>query len=213
MNNSWKRARSEDQRQQRIDAICQAAISLNETMPFIDITLANIGREANFTRSNLYKYFSCREDLFLDLLGKELLFWVDEIESTFNQTSYTTKQFSHIWVDILLRHKRMIELFSLTLTTLERNASDQALDKWIVLERDYFVRIQKVFSSIFTTVEREDMDEFLHSQLTLAIGSTPYLFLEKNQVVARDKAGVISSRSYYREVFCHAIESLLSAWV
>ena len=83
MSRSWKRANDREQKEIRKREICDAALALNEASPFSEMTLADIARYASFTRSNLYKYYSCREDLFLFLLEKEFFAWIDISEKTF----------------------------------------------------------------------------------------------------------------------------------
>jgi len=59
----WVRARSDEQIEQRINEIVDATARLYEENRFEDITFAMIAKEANFTRSNLYRYFQTKEEI------------------------------------------------------------------------------------------------------------------------------------------------------
>ena len=61
---TWVRARNEEQIEQRISEIVDATARLYESHRFEEITFAMIAKEADFTRSNLYRYFATKEDIF-----------------------------------------------------------------------------------------------------------------------------------------------------
>ena len=65
---TWKRARSDVQKAERVRELTDAAARLYEAEPIADSTIAEIAREAGWTRSNIYKYFATKEEVFLELL-------------------------------------------------------------------------------------------------------------------------------------------------
>jgi AcrR family transcriptional regulator len=58
---TWQRSRSREQKEQRIAEIVDATARLYQKHSFEDITFALIAKEADFTRSNLYKCFNTKE--------------------------------------------------------------------------------------------------------------------------------------------------------
>ena len=78
----WERARTETQKQQRISEILDAAARLYEAHRFEEITFVSIAREAKFTRSNLYKYFSSKEEIFLEFLKHDIILWRQDLVAT-----------------------------------------------------------------------------------------------------------------------------------
>lgn len=203
----------EEKKQERIGEICTAALEIYEEKSFSEITLADIARKARFTRSNLYKYFTCREDLFLHLLQKDLLDWMEEVEQVFSGRHYNKKEFSHIWADILIRRKRSVELYSLSHSHWEKGASDSVLKKWNEVLSDVFHRGEDVLVGLYPGVEGDDMNEFLISSWAQASGIIALLFMSSRQNKAREEQDLSWGSSYFREIFSHALESLLSAWV
>ena len=71
----WKRARTKKQKKSRKEEIIEATSYLYENHIFSDITFALIARKSNFTRSNLYKYFNNKEEIFLELLLADIIKW------------------------------------------------------------------------------------------------------------------------------------------
>ncbi len=66
-----------------------------------------IAKEAGFTRSNLYRYFKTKEDIFLKLLAHDITVWRKDIAVTFIEDEETLSNFSTKWVELLLKHQRM----------------------------------------------------------------------------------------------------------
>ncbi len=213
MSRPWKRANGEEQKDFRKREITDAALSLNASCPFSDMTLADIARHASFTRSNLYKYFSCREDLFLAILREEFLVWVERSEDIFSGRSCNLKEFSHLWIDLILQHPRLIELLSLSLSHLEKQAGEEALKGWYECYRGGTDRLNALIRNLFPTTERDDIDEFLNLLQAQIIGMVPLLNMDDRQEEIRRERDLSRGRSYYREILCHAVESLLSPWL
>jgi AcrR family transcriptional regulator len=90
---------------------------LYEDHRFEDITFAMIAKEAEFTRSNLYRYFQTKEDIFLELLKHDIEFWRKDILESFTEGASSLQKIAEISVDLILKHKRMVKLY----TTLDVN--------------------------------------------------------------------------------------------
>ena len=65
---SFERARSREHKEERREEIMKAGAELLETMDYEKITLAAIADKLSFTRANLYKYVSSRDEIFLWIL-------------------------------------------------------------------------------------------------------------------------------------------------
>ena len=213
MSRSWKRANDREQKEIRRREICDAALALNEIRPFAEMTLADIARSASFTRSNLYKYYACREDLFLFLLEEEFLSWVEKSETAFFQRTIGLKEFSHIWVDLTLQTPRLIELLSLASSQLEKHGGDEALSRWYDVYNGGMERLNRMMRSLFPSTEREDINEFLNVFQSQLIGMMPLMNMSGKQKKIRHEKHLPSESSYFREILCHAVESLLKPWI
>ena len=115
----WQRARSEEQKEQRISEIVGAAARLYKTHSFEEISSSLIAKEAGFTRSNLYKYFSSKEEIFLAFLMQDMRLWSADLLKTCRRRKITSiEKFASVWVKIMVKHQRFLDLLSLLPTYL-----------------------------------------------------------------------------------------------
>lgn len=124
----FERARNKKNKQIRLEQIKDAAKKLFDTMPYHDITLSKIGNEINFTRANLYKYVTSKEDIYLYILLDEIIETINDLETCLNTDKiYSTKDFAEIWTDTFNRHPRFLKLMSLLYMIIEQNADMDTL--------------------------------------------------------------------------------------
>lgn len=64
------RARSAEQKEARMEEVKRAADRLFSAKPYHDITLTTIAAELSWTRANLYKYVTSKEDIFWPCAAK-----------------------------------------------------------------------------------------------------------------------------------------------
>ena len=128
----WERARTEFQKQTRVESILQAALKLLRKKPFHSITLSELAKDLSFTRANLYKYFESKEEVYLALLAERIadcgrnarlsLPTQQQIVQTGRLESFT-----EYWVEVMAEHSEMLTLLSVAGNILEKNCSDRVL--------------------------------------------------------------------------------------
>ncbi|HEX4291540.1 MAG TPA: helix-turn-helix domain-containing protein, partial [Trebonia sp.] len=64
----FQRARSEEQREIRRQAILDTAAAMLDLMPVSEVTLNELSRRAGLAKSNVLRYFESREAILLELL-------------------------------------------------------------------------------------------------------------------------------------------------
>jgi TetR/AcrR family transcriptional regulator len=94
MKETWVRARTPDQKERRIRQILSAAVRLLKSQSIDDITMGMIAEEAAFTRSNLYRYFTTREEVFLSILKEDLVAWVRALPEDLGSAALPAEGFS-----------------------------------------------------------------------------------------------------------------------
>lgn len=119
------RAHGEEQKQKRIQQIIAATASLYDEIGYDKITFSKIATKVDFSRINLYNYFSCKEDIFLLLLMQEIEGMVADAERTFTCAWYDIDAFCQQWAEMLLRHQRLLSIFSITNTIILAGATDE----------------------------------------------------------------------------------------
>ncbi len=76
----FQRARSEEQRQARRQAILRAAATMLTEMPVAQVTLNELSRRAGLAKSNVLRYFESREAVLLELLDSAWQDWLAALD-------------------------------------------------------------------------------------------------------------------------------------
>lgn len=157
----WKRARTPEQKSERVDAILNAARSLFSKMEYRHISVNGIAKEAGFTRSNVYRYFQTQEDIFLTLYREESLrgaqFLYEKLESS--PTTMTNIEIADLMVHCLLRNDDYVRLLLLS-SSLEKNASEEVfVELKLELAREVAL-LYGAMQRFFPTLTRKECDAF-----------------------------------------------------
>ena len=119
------RARGEEQKKIRIQQIVDAAAALYAEIGYDKVTFSQIGRKLSFSRLNLYNYYHCKEDIFLTLLLQDIWKTVEDARNTFSGAVTDRDAFCLAWAELMLRHQRMMALFSIANTVILKDASSE----------------------------------------------------------------------------------------
>ena len=119
------RARGEEQKEIRRQQIVDAAAALYAEVGYDKVTFSKIGRKVSFTRLNLYNYYQCKEDIFLTLLLQDRWNTLEDAQKTFSGAVTDRDAFCLAWAEMLLRHQRMMALFSIANTVILKDASSE----------------------------------------------------------------------------------------
>lgn len=188
---TFSRARNSEQKEIRIKQICDSAISQFDNQQYDNITLASIARELNFSRANLYKYFSNKEEIFLTVTLKEVQsFFYDLIQTyDFNKT-YKINEFSLIWSETLYKHERLLKLCSLLFSIIEKNVSIESLAQF---KYELFQELESLFplfKHFLPNLPEKNYINFLDFQLYQIAGLFPSTNLTDQQKKAVELSGV-----------------------
>lgn len=123
---SFARAKSPEQRQERVEEIVQATIAMYDEVGYEKTTISKIGSRLDFTRVALYSYFSCKEDIFLLILERDLEAMVADACKIFSVLCTDTEDFIDKLTDLMLRHQRMLSLMCIANTLILKGATNEA---------------------------------------------------------------------------------------
>lgn len=152
---TWQRARSEDQVEQRINQILESAALLFRTHNYQDVTITKIANQAGFTRSNIYRYFATREDIFMSLLIGESQIWLEDIKAGFTRPM-DTDDFVRSWVKILEKNMLLVEMTPLLAPFLEQHCSPEI---YIKMKKDMNSATHSIVQSIRRSLPDIDNDQ------------------------------------------------------
>jgi len=126
---SWQRARTDEKKNQRKEEIYKAAFALFKKNGYDKVSFNSIAVEAGFTKSNMYRYFSSKEEIFLNVFADLFEQWVEEFRRLLQQLDQNApaQKFAKSWVDSMLEQPKFLDLIPILFISLERNSSFEQL--------------------------------------------------------------------------------------
>ncbi|KIF67843.1 TetR family transcriptional regulator [Streptomyces sp. AcH 505] len=130
---SFQRARSEEQRAVRRQAILDTAAAMLTEMPVAQLSLNELSRRVGLAKSNVLRYFESREAVLLDLMNEATRTWLDGFEAEV-ATAVDAKaepyeradQLAAALAASLAEHPVLCDLIGAQASVLERNVSPEA---------------------------------------------------------------------------------------
>lgn len=122
------RARSNEQKEKRMEEIKNATDALFDSQPYHKITLTTIADKLNSSRANLYKYVTTKEEIFLELSADKRTAYFDSLKAAFPiGCNYSVEVFAQVWAGILNSHRSYLQYSDILLTIIETNVSVERL--------------------------------------------------------------------------------------
>src|SRR5579859_5770428 len=132
----FQRARNEEQRETRRQAILGAATAMLAEMPVADVTLNELSRRAGLAKSNVLRYFESREAVLLELLDCAWQDWLLQLAPDLKDTDPATTAAARcdlLAVAVaksLAARPVLCDLLSAQAAVLERNVSPQVAARY-----------------------------------------------------------------------------------
>ncbi len=122
------RARTEEQKEERLGQIKDATDSLFKEMPYTAITLTTIADKLGWSRANLYKYVTTKEEIFLELVSEKMTDYFNSMLSAFPEgNNFSTEVIAEVWAGILNAHKDYLRYVAYLMTIIETNVTVERL--------------------------------------------------------------------------------------
>src|SRR2546430_10592107 len=133
----FQRARSEEQREVRRQAILRAAADMVAEMPVAELTLNELGRRVGFAKSNVLRYFESREAVLLELLDSAWRDWLQRVATdlprSVDPAEPVATRYPRIAATVaasLVDDRMFCELISVSSAVLERNISHEVARRY-----------------------------------------------------------------------------------
>jgi AcrR family transcriptional regulator len=128
----FQRARSQEQREARRQAILHAAAAMLAEMPVAEVTLNELSRRAGLAKSNVLRYFESREAVLLELLDAAWQDWLvqldRDLQAAVDAPAPAAERSGHLAAALaasLASRPMLCDLISAQAAVLERNVSPQ----------------------------------------------------------------------------------------
>ncbi|MFD8725289.1 TetR/AcrR family transcriptional regulator [Streptomyces sp. NPDC059629] len=133
----FQRARSEEQREIRRQAILQTAADMLTEMPVAELSLNELSRRVGLAKSNVLRYFESREAVLLELLDTAWRAWLarlaDELPAAIAEDADVTERSARLAATItetVVADPVLWELISVSAAVLERNISPEVARRY-----------------------------------------------------------------------------------
>ena len=176
------RARGEEQKKIRIQQIVDAAASLYAEIGYDKVTFSQIGRKLSFSRLNLYNYYHCKEDIFLTLLLQDIWKTVEDARNTFSGPVTDRDAFCLAWAELMLRHQRMMALFSIANTVILKDASSEMHRRFRLEMSQTSDELVALVQELFPKFTREQAWLFVECESSYALTLYPASVEYKNRM-------------------------------
>lgn len=167
------RARGEEQKEIRRQQIVDAAAALYAEVGYDKVTFSKIGRKVSFTRLNLYNYYPCKEDIFLTLLLQDRWNTLEDAQNTFSGAVTDRDAFCLAWAEMLLRHQRMMALFSIANTVILKDASSEMHKRFRLEISQISGELVKLVQEMFPAFSPEQASLFVTCESSYAMTLYP----------------------------------------
>ena len=128
--NDYIRARSPEQKQERMDAIMAAADTLFNKQPYHQITMGTIAQELGWSRSNLYKYAATQEEIFLELHSAKNRAWLEALSAALADAPLPVEQFARTWAEVTEAHAGFLRYQEILISIIESNVTLERLTEF-----------------------------------------------------------------------------------
>jgi len=154
---NWQRARTDEKKNERKEAIYKAAYTLFKKNGYDNVSFNGIAVEAGFTKSNMYRYFSSKDDIFLNVFADLFEQWVDDFSQQLQslEQEIAAKAFADVWLNSLLSQPKLLDLMPILFTSLERNSSFEQLLEFKRLSMNLLYRLTLDITRIYPDIEGE----------------------------------------------------------
>ncbi len=176
---NWKRARTDEKKNERKQAIYNAAFNLFKKNGYDNVSFNGIASEAGFTKSNMYRYFCSKEEIFLNVFADLFEHWVEECIKRLQKLEQNEKikLFAQNWVNSLMSHTQFLDLTPILFISLEKNSSFEQLLEFKRLAKNLLYKISIEINRIYPDIQGEKAFKFL----TLSFAATSNYWAANSQ--------------------------------
>ena len=129
------RTRNKLQKQERFEEIKAAGRKIFDEKPYSEITISDIAQKLSWSRANLYKYVSTKEEIYLMICEEAREKYYNELKASYPVgCAYSEEVFAEIWSRIIADHEEYLRYYHL-LSVFEENVS---MEKLVEYKRAFY---------------------------------------------------------------------------
>lgn len=127
----FQRARTDEQKQERMEEVKAVTAELFKSHPYHEITLSTIGEQLGWTRANLYKYVSSKEEVFLQLAADARKAHFHDLCKAFSKDKGLSRdEIAKKWANIADKNRDWATYGAILVKIIEENVSLELLKEF-----------------------------------------------------------------------------------
>ncbi len=130
------RARSDEHKEERLSQIKEATAELFDSFPYSEITLTTIADKLGWSRANLYKYVTTKEEIFLEIASKKMSAYYGSLLSAFPEgNNFSSQVIAEVWAGIVNANQDYMRYVSYLNPVIETNVT---VERLAVFKKKYY---------------------------------------------------------------------------
>ncbi len=130
------RARSDEHKEERMTQIKDATAELFATSPYVEISLTTIAEKLGWSRANLYKYVTTKEEIILEIVGDKMEAYYGALLAAMPKGSnFSTEVIAEVWAGILNANQDYMRYVSYLNPVIETNVT---VDRLAIFKKKYY---------------------------------------------------------------------------
>jgi len=171
-----RRARAKEAKRERMQSIRDAAIRSFIKLPYVEISLDAVGRQAGVKKGIASMYFGSKEELFLQILRDELEDWYGGLEQRLGArpARLPSARLARLLAESLADRELLTRLLNLAPVVLEQNMEVMAAYNFQRWQRDRMSEVGAEIDRRCRGLENGDGISLLHRVQLLAAALHPF---------------------------------------
>lgn len=193
------RARSEEQKERRMEDIKSAADRLFSVRPYHEITLASIATELGCSRAQVYQYVTTKEEVFLELSGDKRRAYFDALLAACPPgCGYSHEVMAEVWAEILNAHRDFLRYADILMSIIETNVTVERLAQF---KSRYYEELDAVVGRLAGNlgIDRARASALYYAVYFQAVGMGSYCYDNPLVQQAMALAGLEEQKPDFRE--------------
>jgi AcrR family transcriptional regulator len=212
---AFRRARRPEQVEARRVAILDAAVAMLRERPVAEISLRELSERVGLAKSNVLRYFDSREAIFLEVLDRIWIEWLDALEVEFANLSEPARghrrevELASTLAAAMLRDPLFCELQASMASVLERNISLEVARSFKQRSLGNVRRMAELVRGRLPHLSDDEAVRYVGAAGMLLTGVWPHMRPVESVITAMAELGIPDLPSAVTEVFTQSLTDLL----
>lgn len=208
------RARTPEQKAQRMAEIKAATAEQFATLPYHEVTLTTIAVALGWSRGNLYKYVATKEEIFLGLYEDAFAELVEALDVATSEVGpRDVRNFAQIVAHVSVDHTRFFHYQNLLLQVIETNVTLERLTEYKRTMEPRLQRLQAIFRRCLPDVSDEQVWSITQAYRHEASGLVNTVECSEVTVEAMRLAGIEHPQEDLEPAIADFLERLLGSYL